>query len=717
MIVKTLVHAKEVLDRLVLKSTKHSKKAYLCFDTETEAVEPYPKNDAIIPQRARVVVFSMCVSGESYCFPTAHFQSRYPTEQEYGELLTPYFEDPKIIKVMHNANYDVSVIYYGMGIKKVRPIWDTMIASWAASEYREKGLKSRAPSFGRFLRETRTVDFGNLDELANYAEQDVVATDELFQAQTIGVIHRPRVIRCLAADGSTHHDVNKFRNDKGKDTFTPPAYETLNGFKRRWVTQMEIPVLEATIRAERRGCPVDLRQLSGLRNKLNKDLRMSLRSLYQMAGRIFNPNSGKDLKDICEQLEIDNPHKTKKGATSFNAKALNKLSGTHPFLTELSKFKGLEKMVNQYIGSKSIDFENGDFNRSGLEYYVNPNTGSIHCSLATVGAITGRHSSSNPNLQNIPSRKDTYGIKKCFVAVPRGFDVLAKKYTRPRELLVLDYSQLELRVMALYCKDPAMTKLLADRDGDIHTHTATEFGVSRQAAKNLNFLLLYAGGVYMLAETLTFFGVPTSEQQSAAFIERHGEVYPRIGAYRQELLQEHQMNNCVRLYTGRTRHLPDVNWSNRYSVHKAETTLSNNVVQGAGQDFLKAAIVRCDWLCDNPDQRYLDRVEVMPRNHRLYLKDKARELNKLRKVLKLGDCRYRLQVHDEAVFTVKPEAAEECLNTVCEIMSWRHYFPPLSSYNVPLVAEGGVGSSWKEAKSDDAKIKVKAGFADWEKYQ
>jgi DNA polymerase I-like protein with 3'-5' exonuclease and polymerase domains len=1026
--------------KLVKKRFEHlwsfEKVPFFSSDTETRNIAGYKNKDALVIGRAEVTFFSICFRGEAYSFPTSNFQSNYVFPEDWAWLLSDWFMDKSIIKVFHNANYDTNQFYYNMGIPAVKNIWDTVIGAWKASEWLEKGLKERAPSYGRYVRDTKSIDFSNLEQTAEYAEQDAVQTDEMFQMQYFGFIRRAKTIWHVSSNGELVK--TRSRLPSGAKIVIPN--ESLTMFDKYWIRLLELPVLRATIRAERRGFPFDIHTLQGIRKKLSRDVRECLKVIYRMAGRVVNLNSNSDLTAAFDELDIDNPFKTKKGAKTFGAKALHKMKGMHPFVDALIKYKGLEKMVSVYVGTKDFD---GDYVKAdcGLEYFVNRSTGAIHCNMNTVAAVTGRNciaegslistlrgnipiekikvndvvycydekgrlqlsevsntrftgirdcveifwestgnwksgslvltpehlcyslsrgwtqarylrlgekiyhvsrslqtsgrirvygakgfyrdearfigenyfgvtsqayqvhhrdenpsnnkltnlkvlfrpdhvrfhtkrfhrrhpdhwkhmlkgervfhrgkdsplyiclsrfqllrliaiscgrptysgmdfntfkgkcrkaridlrkacrrygadnrylskgrilsalssvadvcqaakilrigtrllkeecfdrgliyanhsivsvkrvgkycvydlsvrkynnfiaqelcvhnSSTNPNLQQIPARKDVYGIKKCFVGVAKG-TTLVPKYRKKLLLLVLDYGQLEIRVMCLYCKDPTMTKVLRDPEGDIHAYTAEQFGVSRRDAKDLNFLLLYGGQEYMLSETLTFFGAETTIETALAYRQSYDQVYSRVSEFRLELLAEHKDKGCVRLFTGRKRTLPDIDWGNTWAEHKAETTLSNNVVQGAGQDFLKAAIVRSDWRCINPDRELLRKVEIRNLEHKRYLQDKAVKLEKLRRILRLGEVNFRLQVHDEMILTCLPSAAPECLSIVANIMSWRHYFPATSSYNVPVVAEGAIGENWKEAKDGGNKTKIKAGFNEWARYK
>lgn len=714
MVVKTLAHARSVFAHL-RKQWALTGRAYLVIDTETQAQKPYPSKDALTIGRATTRIWSICYQGVSYSFPTSLMNPRYPLVREWAELLWPIFLDKSVVVVAHNANYDLNIFFFDMGLPSPRKLWCTMIGGWGAAEYLPKGLKERAPLFGRYLRATKTVDFNNEAELAEYAEQDVVVAEEMYLMQRYGKFRRSPQLRYVLPSGNLGSSV--------KNPFYAPGdivieNQGLSEFMKFWMTTLEFPVLRSTVRAEQRGFPFDRVKLAEIRSLVTTAKAKALKDLFSAAGCSFNPNSTRDLAKVVENLGIDYPFKTAKGAPSFLERNVLQVVELHPIFSRLLEYKQLAKLVSTYIGTEPPD---PTFNNDcGLERWVNPTTAAIHSTVGTVNAITGRTSSSNPNLQQIPSRRDQFGIRHIFTATPRVSQFtskfLAPRYAAKKKLIVLDYSQLELRGMCLYCKDPAMTKVLRDPKGDIHQYTADEFGVNRDPhAKNLNFLLIYGGQSRMLAAELTRMGAPTSESVAQGYVERHWEVYPRVKEQREEWCREHEENGCITLFFGRRRTLPDADWSNHYGRHRAETQLANNAVQGMGQDCLKAAIVRSDVNCIEPDLRVLQKMEV-PKAHRLYLQDRVKDVRRYRRLFRSARCFFLLQVHDEIIFSCVPEAAAECTSALADIMSWRHFLPSQSDYNIPLVAEGGVGDTWKAAKAKDAQFHIKLGYEHWERY-
>ena len=682
MIVKTLAHGRLVVSRLQRILDKETLKD-ISVDTETVPKAPWKgKKDALIFDRQKVCVFSVCRRGESYSFPTNALGSFFPTIFQWMEIWHPIFSDSRIIKVGQNFKYDLHVFSTSAGESEIRPFWDTMLGAWLANPAIEKGLKSRALLYGRHLRKTSTIDFSNIDELAEYAEEDVVQTDEMFQMQKVGIINRPAIVKRVTSEGK----LRSYRNNLPSGSLAIPL-EGLDKFRRLWMAYHEYPFLQATVRAERRGFPLNSKGIQDIRVILQEDIQKSLKKVYRMAGRTFNTESGKQLREVFTELGVEMPYLTKTGQPSLDASSLFKMQGFHEIVPQVLQYRKLYKLNSVYISDK------------GLQYYVNPASQRIHCTLNTAGAVTGRTSCSLPNLQQIPQRGDTYGIRDCFVP-PKG-----------KSLVCLDYAQLEIRVMALMCKDPAMTQILRDPKGDIHQNTADEFGVDRSpTAKQLNFLLLYGGQEYMLSEKLTTEGVPTTPAQAKAYRDRYNQVYYRVAEFRQELLAHHQEHGYIRILTGRRRWINDIDWTNRRSIHKAETTLSNNCIQSGGQDLLKASIIRIDPTCVNVDSVLPSRM-AMTKSHKLKLKDYAWKLeNKLRPLFRLAKLEWILQVHDEAIWFVEDNAAEEVGQAIADIMTWRHFFPAITSYSVPITVEGGVGTSWKHAKSKTPTHKIHAGF-------
>lgn len=408
MLVTTLQHGKEVFDRLLAR--QKIGRRWLVLDTETEARNGFPgKDSAIIIGRMQILVISACYMGESYCFATSHLDSSYPTPIEWLRLLVRTFKNTGTIFVFHYANYDVNVFWTEkMPTAQLPPIWCTMIGAWKANPVIDKGLKVRANLYGRFLSKTKAIDFSNKEQLELYAEEDVIQGDEMYQMQMYGSLNRPAVIERLAEDGSIVREKNPL--PPGKHVIPD---EDLDQQERLEMTLQEIPYLMETLDAEQAGFPFLVPRLEQIRVKVADDKKKALAEIFKIAGRSLNLRSPKQMDALFKELGIVSPVKTKKGAASFNSKAITLLGSTHSLLAPFKKYKALDKLQSVYVGNpEEVKDPKKKF---GLAYYVQPDS-TIRASANTVGAVTGRGTSNNPNLTQIPSAKDTYGIKSCFVA-------------------------------------------------------------------------------------------------------------------------------------------------------------------------------------------------------------------------------------------------------------------------------------------------------------
>lgn len=371
MLVSSIEHGKRVIARL-------SAYPWFAFDTETEARPPFAKDDALVIGRARILVWSACYRGESYCFPTAHFDPKFPTMHEWADLLRPLFSNREQVKVMHNANYDVNVLRHSVHLRQIRNLYDTMIACWLANNSIGKGLKERAPLYGRHLRTTSTIDFTDLAALAEYAEQDVVQTDEMFQMQRFRKIVRLGRVTVLGPKGA-----EVVRPVLPPGTITV-ARESLPNFEKVFYFTQELPILRATLRAEHRGFPVNLTLLRDIRFRLSKDRHALVKKIYRWAGQEFNLNAGQQFVKILHRLGVDTPYLTAKGKASVSAAALYKMQDCHDIIKDKLAYNKLQKMQSVYVGDPDVD---GDL---GIEHFVTPLGSRIHCTLNTVGAVTGR---------------------------------------------------------------------------------------------------------------------------------------------------------------------------------------------------------------------------------------------------------------------------------------------------------------------------------------
>lgn len=668
MIVTSLAHGQLVLERFL-------KYDDCALDSETQAAPGYEKDkkSTLIINRHRIRLWSLCHRGEAYSFPT-NLIGQYPTMAEWARLFKPLYKDPTIRKVFHNFNYDGNAFFVYQSL--FFPIWDTLYGCHYANANYDRDLKSRANLYGRYIAQTSTVDFSNLEELAEYGESDVIATDEFFQMQIFGVVQRPAVIETINEEGIIVQTKNPMPVLRLR-----VEHENLRPLDRMVLKYQELPMLRAVMRAEQMGFPINRPQVWAIRNQLRLENQKTLAEIYRSAGEQFKVTSNKQVAKVLTKLNVKGLSKTKKGADSVGGPSMFMVQDQHPVIKQILQYKGREKLLSVYAGEQ------------GLERYMDKDN-RIHTTINTLGARTGRTSSSNPNLQNIPAAKDTVGLRRCFQA------------PKDQYVICLDFSQIEIRTMAILCKDAELCRVLCDPKGDIHQNTADQFHVARSPiAKQINFLMLYGGGPFALSQKLTLEGAPTTPEVAKMYIDRYDQVYDGVARFRKRLLIDHQRYGHCQYLLGRKRYLLNVDWHSKREQHKAETTLSNNINQGSAQDLLKASIIRGDPDCINPDREILKRMKFT-REHTLRLRDYAVELDKLRADMKKARCRWVLQVHDETLYFIDKKAAQEIGMRIAEMMTWCPFFEPITSMDVPIVVDGGVGENWAHAKGKEPIFKL-----------
>jgi len=389
---------------------------------------------------------------------------------------------------------------------------------------------------------------------------------------------------------------------------------------------------------EREGIKLNVETMKDFSLVLKNDIVAFEKQIQEMAGTSFNVSSPKQVGDILfEVLKIvEKPKKTKTGQYATSEDVLSKLSGKHPIVDKILDYRELVKLKSTYVDA--------------LPLMVNPRTGRIHTSFNQVVAVTGRLSSDNPNLQNIPIRTERgREVRKAFV--PRNADFV---------LLSADYSQVELRIIAEVSKDAAMIE--AFKSGlDIHTATAAKvFGVEptavtsdmRRNAKMVNFGIIYGISAFGLSERLN---IPRKE--AAAIIDNYFIQYPHIKDYMDDSIASAKKLGYVETILGRKRYLRDINSSNATVRGFAERNAINAPIQGSAADMIKMAMINI--------------------HHEF-------EKNKLRS-------RMLLQVHDELVFDTHRDEIENVKSIVADKM--KHALP----LSVPIEVEMGTGENWLEA--------------------
>ncbi|MBE3551761.1 MAG: DNA polymerase I [Kyrpidia tusciae] len=400
---------------------------------------------------------------------------------------------------------------------------------------------------------------------------------------------------------------------------------------------LELPLSFVLAKMERTGVRVDAARLRSLGETFSAEIARLEEEIYKLAGTTFNLNSPKQLAEILfDKLGLPPQKKTKTGY-STGADVLEKLAPYHEIVQRILDWRQLIKLQSTYI--------------EGLLKVIRPETGKIHTCFQQAVTATGRLSSTDPNLQNIPVRvEEGRRLRQAFIPSESGWKIVSA-----------DYSQIELRVLAHFSKDPALVQAFRD-DLDIHARTAAEVfevpqeqvtpGMRRQA-KAVNFGIVYGISDYGLSQNL---GIPRKE--AAEFIARYFAKFPRVKSYMEETVAAARKNGFVTTLLGRRRYLPDIHSSNYNLRSFAERTAMNTPIQGSAADIIKRAMVEVD-----------------------------RRLTE-------GDFRAKmlLQVHDELVFEVPPEEVGALQDMVKQAME------SAVSLDVPLKVDIHAGDNWYEAK-------------------
>lgn len=596
------VLTREALDALVERLQAAD---LICLDTETDAL------DAIT---GGLVGLSFAVEpGEAWYVPVAHDYMGAPEQLDRDEVLDalrPVLEAEHPPKVGQHLKYDINVLaHHGLQLAGVD--FDTMLESYVLDptagrhdmdSMAERLLGLKTTSFSDIAgKGKKQLSFNQIDleQATPYAAEDADITLRLHQT----------LWGRLAEQASQRK-----------------VFETL-----------EIPLLRVLARMERRGVLIDAGHLQTITNEMAETMRQLEQSAYEAAEGEFNLNSPAQLKDILfERLGLPVKRKTPKGQPSTAEDVLSELAAEHPLPQMILDWRGLAKLRSTYT--------------ERLPERINPITGRVHTSYHQAVAATGRLSSSEPNLQNIPIRsQEGRRIREAFIAPPN------------HRLVAIDYSQIELRLMAHFSGDRSMITAFVD-GRDIHRNTAAEvWGMAldavtdeqRRAAKAINFGLIYGISAFGLARNL---GIGRDEAQSHmnAFFDR----YPGVRDYMDQCKTTAAEQGYVETLAGRRLYLPDIKARNQQARQYAERTAINAPLQGTAADLIKQAMIDIDqWLTDeHPDVRMI------------------------------------MQVHDELVFEIPEDRAEEMAQALARRMEAAG-----QGLDVPLVAEFGIGNNWDQA--------------------
>lgn len=596
-----IVYTPEALDGWV---ETLSKADLFAFDTETTSIDY---------MAARIVGLSFCAeAGKAAYVPIAHDYEGAPEQLSMEEVfsrIAPLLEDPERTIVGQNLKYDISVMA-NHGVEVKAKIFDTMLESYVLNS-----VASRH----------------NMDDLA-------------LKYLGVSTVH----FEDIAGKGAKQLTFNQIDIDKAGPYAAEDADITLRLHEVLWpkleaeetlrsvYLDIELPLVPLLSRVEREGVLLDEEQLHRQSRELEKRLSELEQEAYGLAGEEFNLGSTKQLQQIFfEKLGLPIIKKTPKGQPSTAEPVLQELALDYPLPAVIMAYRGLSKLKSTYTDQ--------------LPKQIAASTGRIHTSYHQAVAATGRLSSTDPNLQNIPIRtEEGRRVRKAFVA-PQGYKVMAA-----------DYSQIELRIMAHLSGDEGLVK--AFKEGlDIHKATAAEvFGGSidsvtdehRRSAKAINFGLIYGMSAFGLARQLNI-----SRGDAQDYIDLYFERYPGVRAYMDRTRALAAEQGYVETIYGRRLYLPEIKASNFQRRQAAERTAINAPMQGSAADIIKRAMIAVDqWLLESD-----------------------------------LDTRMTMQVHDELVLEVPEARLDEVAAGVEGLMSGA------AELSIPLVVEAGVGDNWDQA--------------------
>jgi DNA polymerase-1 len=528
-------------------------------------------------------------------------------------VLKPVLEDEQILKVGHDLKFDAIVLaQHGVSVRGFET--DTMIAS-----YLFDATRSSHPL------EELAIEHAGYKALR---EEDVCGRGA--KAVSFGTVPLETALNFAGERADLALQLSSTLRDLLRRDDLETLYE-----------EIERPLIPVLVEIERAGVHIDTKALSTQAAHIEKELDRLAQRVYEFSGEEFNINSPKKLSEVLfdrmglRTETIRRTTKTKAQSTAFEV--LEELALTHELPRLVLEWRSLQKLKGTYIDA--------------LPLLVNPRTGRVHTCFNQAVASTGRLSSSDPNLQNIPIRTQIgREIRRAFVAEPGNV------------LISADYSQIELRVLAHISGDDALIEAFS-RGEDIHDRTASKvFGASsglgehelRRRAKIINYALLYGKQAFTLAKDI---GV--SRQEAQAFIDAYFAGFPAVRRFIDRTLEEARASGVVKTMWGRRRLVPDLNSKNGQIRGRAEREAVNLPIQGSAADILKLAMIGV--------HAGLPKVAG-------------------------GRARMILTVHDELLFEAPEEAADEVAGRVKELMEGA------VTLNVPLTVDVGVGANWNEAK-------------------
>ncbi|MFH1890610.1 MAG: DNA polymerase I [Candidatus Kuenenbacteria bacterium] len=581
---------------------KLSKQKEFALDTETDGLDPFQSN---------LIGMSFAwQAGEAYYFPV-NMQNAVNKEQGFSKL-KKILEDKSIKKIGHNIKFDLEVLgQAGIILDGIK--FDTMVASYLLNP-------------GSRQHKLDTAVFTEF-------RHEMIPIEELIGKGKSQITLKEIDIKRVADYGAEDSD------------YTWQLYEALK--KRleknslmQLLEKIENPLIPVLARMEKNGVMIDKKFLQKMSKELDQEIKKIEKTVFKMAGIEFNLRSPLQLKEILfDKMNISTAglSRTKTGISTA-ASELEKLKGIHPIIDLIEDHRELSKLKSTYTDA--------------LPELINPYDKRIHTSYNQTVTATGRLSSSDPNLQNIPIRTELgKKIRQAFVA-PMGY-----------KIATIDYSQIELRIAAAMSGDRVMIESF-NKSEDFHTRTAAEvFGVEmdkvtpdmRRKAKEVNFGILYGLGARGLAQR-----TGSTYDEALAFIEKYFAVYHELKEYLEEtIVLAHNMEYVETLF-GRKRFLPEINAEHQGMRAQAERMAINHPMQGSCADLMKMAMIEVDKLIEKK-----------------YKNDEVKMI---------------MQVHDELVFEIKDNLVDKIAGEIQTEMETVHKF------RVPIIADIGVGKNWGECK-------------------
>jgi len=574
------------------------------FDTETTSLDY---------SQAQIVGVSFAVTpGQAAYVPLAHDYPGVPDQLDRSailEKLRPLLENPHKAKLGQNLKYDMHVLAnHGIALRGIAH--DTMLESYVLNS---TATKHNMDDLAKEYLGIETIHYEDIagkgakqigfqevsiEQAAPYAAEDADITLQLHQLLNAKLAQQPRLLELY--------------------------------------TDMEVPLISVLARIENNGVLIDAAMLAQQSLELSSQIISLEQHAHDLAGQTFNLGSPKQIQDILyDQQKLPVLKKTPKGQPSTEESVLQELAVDYPLPKLILEYRSLSKLKSTYTDK--------------LPQQVDRQTGRIHTSYHQAVAATGRLSSSDPNLQNIPIRSEEgRKIRQAFIA-PEG-----------KKIVAADYSQIELRIMAHLSADKGLLKAFSEGQ-DVHRATAAEvFGVApeqvttdlRRSAKAINFGLIYGMSSFGLAQQL---GLSRSQAQS--YIDLYFARYPGVLNYMDRIRKQAREQGYIETLFGRRLYLPEINSRNAARRQYAERTAINAPMQGTAADIIKRAMIAADrWLYkDSPDAKMI------------------------------------MQVHDELVFEIAQDQVDDCAAKIRSIMC------TAANLDVPLLVDIGIGNNWDEA--------------------